>query len=218
MALEQLHENKLSSVPTQRPDIEAAPLMDEEATAAEEEEETGEIVPYAHRDIKPGSLVTHTADEGNVMIADDGITPVLMDFGSLVRARKYISSRQEALEVQETAEINSTMPYRAPELFDVKTGSTITEKVDVWSLGCTLFALLYGHSPFEPPTESSLVGDSIALAVTQGSFKFPEGNYTDWGAKEVVRQCLVVDPDARPSVKEIRHLVDDIITRMENEL
>ena len=109
------------------------------------------------------------------------------------------------------------MPYRAPELFDVKTGSTITEKVDVWSLGCTLFALLYGHSPFEPPTESNLVGDSIALAVTQGQFKFPESNYLDWGAKEVVKMCLVVDPEARPSVGEVRGLVEGIIARMENE-
>ena len=150
------------------------------------------------------------------MIADDGVTPVLMDFGSVVRARKLISSRQEALELQDIAAEHSTMPYRAPELFDVKTGSTITEKVDVWSLGCTLFALLYGYSPFEPPTESSLVGDSIALAVTQGQFKFPEGNYVEWGAKEVVRRCLVVDPEERPSVKEIRHLVEDIVTRMEN--
>jgi hypothetical protein len=24
------------------------------------------------------------------------------------------------------------MPYRAPELFDVKTGSTLDEKVDIW--------------------------------------------------------------------------------------
>src|SRR5271169_4899345 len=158
------------------------------------------------------------------MIADDGLTPVLMDFGSLVRARKLISSRQQALELQDTAAEHSTMPYRAPELFDVKTESTITEKVDVWSLGCTLFALLYGYSPFEPPTESSLVGDSIALAVTQGQFKFPSGEdsggggggggggYLDWGAKEVVRKCLVVDPEARPSIREVRVLVEGIIT------
>src|SRR5579862_5576808 len=130
------------------------------------------------------------------MIADDGITPVLMDFGSLTRARQPITSRSAAILAQDTAAEQSTMPYRAPELFDVKTGSTLTEKVDVWSLGCTLFALLYGYSPFEPPTESSLVGDSIALAVTQGQFKFPPGtNYLDWGAKEVVRRCLVVDPE-----------------------
>jgi serine/threonine kinase 16 len=150
------------------------------------------------------------------MIADDGVTPVLMDFGSLVRARKHITTRQQALELQDLAAEQSTMPYRAPELFDVKTGSTITEKVDVWSLGATLYALLYGTSPFES-AESALVGDSIALAVTQGNFKFPAGDtYSEDGVKEVVRRCLVVDPEARPSVREVRGFVEGVITRMEN--
>jgi len=152
------------------------------------------------------------------MIADDGVTPVLMDFGSLVRARKHITTRQQALELQDTAAEQSTMPYRAPELFDVKTGSTITEKVDVWSVGCTLFALLYGYSPFEPPMESALAaaGDSIALAVMQGTFKFPAGDgYAEGGAKEVVRRCLVVDPEMRPSAREIRMFVEEVITKME---
>jgi hypothetical protein len=34
--------------------METEPLMDEEAAAAEEEE-VGQVVPYAHRDIKPGN-------------------------------------------------------------------------------------------------------------------------------------------------------------------
>jgi serine/threonine kinase 16 len=154
------------------------------------------------------------------MIADDGITPVLMDFGSLTRARQPITSRSAAILAQDTAAEQSTMPYRAPELFDVKTGSTLTEKVDIWALGCTLFALLYGHSPFEPPSDQ-LVGDSIALAVTQGSYKFPVGGegaeYKEWGAKEVVRRCLVVEPEGRPGIREVRTLVEGIISRMEGE-
>jgi serine/threonine kinase 16 len=60
VALEQLHYHKLAAVPTTRrvPNMEEEPLMDGEAAAAAEEEEAerglGEIVPYAHRDIKPG--------------------------------------------------------------------------------------------------------------------------------------------------------------------
>jgi serine/threonine kinase 16 len=154
------------------------------------------------------------------MIADDGITPVLMDFGSLTRARIPIPTRSIALAQQDLAAQQSTMPYRPPELFDIKTGSTLSEKVDIWAMGCTLFALLYGYSPFEPPSDQ-LVGDSIALAVTQGSYKFPttggQGGYLEWGAKEVVRRCLVVDPEARPTVREVRRLVEDIISRMETE-
>ena len=76
------------------------------------------------------------------MIDDDGQTPILMDLGSLAPSPIAITSRSLALAVQDTAAEHSTMPYRAPELFDVKTGSIIDTKVDIWSLGCTLYACL----------------------------------------------------------------------------
>jgi serine/threonine kinase 16 len=56
VAVEQLHEYRLVAVPTRRndaPTMEEEPLMDE--GVAESEEEVGELVPYAHRDIKPGT-------------------------------------------------------------------------------------------------------------------------------------------------------------------
>lgn len=48
------------------------------------------------------------------------------------RARIHIGTRQEALLEQDVAAEHSTLPYRAPELFDVKTGSWLDEKCDVW--------------------------------------------------------------------------------------
>jgi serine/threonine kinase 16 len=48
------------------------------------------------------------------------------------RARIHIDTRQEALLEQDVAAEHSTLPYRAPELFDVKTGSWLDEKCDVW--------------------------------------------------------------------------------------
>lgn len=98
-----------------------------------------ELYPFAHRDMKPG----------NVMIADDG-SPILMDFGSAIPARIKVETRSQALlqqvlplifvrivqilsgSSQDIAAEHSTMAYRAPELFDVKTGVTLDEKVDVW--------------------------------------------------------------------------------------
>jgi serine/threonine protein kinase len=72
------------------------------------------------------------------MIADDGVTPILMDLGSCVRARIPIENRTQALFQQDIAAEHSTMAYRAPELFDVKTGTTLDEKVDIWV--CCLFS------------------------------------------------------------------------------
>lgn len=66
------------------------------------------------------------------MIADDGVAPILMDFGSCMKARIPIENRSQALLQQDIAAEHSTMAYRAPELFDVKTGTPLDEKVDIW--------------------------------------------------------------------------------------
>src|ERR1700712_5954366 len=106
------------------------------------------------------------------MIADDGKTPILMDLGSIAPAPTPITSRSQALAVQDQAAEHSTMPYRAPELFDVKTGSTIDTKVDIWSLGCTLYACLVGKSPFE--MRSGETGGSLSLCILGGDWRFPD--------------------------------------------
>ncbi|KAI9878266.1 MAG: hypothetical protein M1830_001445, partial [Pleopsidium flavum] len=145
-----------------RADIEQEPLMEGEVTRSQEGVAEGEIRAYAHRDVKPG----------NVMIADDGKTPILMDLGSLAPSPTVITSRSLALAVQDTAAEHSTMPYRAPELFDVKTGSVIDTKVDIWSLGCTLYACLVGKSPFEARSEET--GGSLSICVLGGDWRFPD--------------------------------------------
>lgn len=54
--------------------------------------------PWAHRDVKPG----------NVLLSTDG-TPVLMDFGSVQRARVEIATRTAALDLQDQASQHSSM-------------------------------------------------------------------------------------------------------------
>lgn len=152
------------------------------------------------------------------MIADDGVTPILMDLGSLAPSPTPITSRSLALQVQDTAAEHSTMPYRAPELFDVKTGSVIDTKVDIWSLGCTLYACLVGKSPFEARSDET--GGSLSMCVLGGDWRFPdegrgkkkvgEGEIAE-SVKEVVRRCLKVEPSERPDVDELVKLVEEVI-------
>ncbi|KAI4525978.1 Pkinase-domain-containing protein [Schizophyllum commune Loenen D] len=157
-----------------------------------------ELVPYAHRDIKPG----------NVMIADDGVTPILMDFGSTVKARIPIQNRNQALVQQDIAAEQSTMTYRAPELFDVKTGVTLDEKVDIWSLGCMLYALAYNHSPFESTQGEQ--GGSIAMAVLNAQYKHPPSAYSQ-GLKDLIDSMLKVNPADRPDIHRVIQMTDRVL-------
>lgn len=202
-------------------DEENEPLMDNEVTRSQEGVQDGDVRPYAHRDIKPG----------NIMIADDGQTPILMDLGSLAPSPIAITSRSLALAVQDTAAEHSTMPYRAPELFDVKTGSIIDTKVDIWSLGCTLYACLVGKSPFEARSEET--GGSLSMCVLGGDWRFPdekpnagkgkgkagETAQTDNATisapvKDVVRKCLQVEPADRPDIDELIQIITDVIKEL----
>ena len=106
------------------------------------------------------------------MISDTGTSPILMDLGSLAPSPTPITSRSLALAVQDTAAEHSTMPYRAPELFDVKTGSVIDTKVDIWSYGATLYACLVGKSPFEMRSDET--GGSLSICVLSGDWRFPD--------------------------------------------
>ena len=207
-------------------DAEQDPLMEGEVMAAQEGVAEGEIRSYAHRDIKPG----------NIMINDSGTQPILMDLGSLAPSPTPITSRALALQVQDQAAEHSTMPYRAPELFDVKTGTVIDTKVDIWSLGCTLYACLVGKSPFEARSEET--GGSLSLCVLGGDWKFPDEGPAEAKrgkqrvadaeeaasrrkedsisepVKEVVRHCLQVEPNDRPDIDLLIRMVEDVVAQL----
>jgi serine/threonine kinase 16 len=127
-------------------------------------------------------------------------------------ARVHIENRSQALAQQDIAAEQSTMAYRAPELFDVKTGQTIDEKVDIWSLGCTLFALAYSHSPFEN-TQTTEQGGSIAMAVLNAQYKHPQSVYSQ-GLKDLIDSMLKVNPAERPNINEVIQLTDGVLQRL----
>jgi len=142
--------------------------------------------PLAHRDLKPGNVLLGEADK-----------PVLMDFGSVDNAVVKINNRKEASQFQELINRTSTPLYRSPELFSIDSDFSCGPAIDIWSMGCILYALMYNKSPFDDAAQRGNVG----LAAMSGIIKFPPsvGNFTE-ELKNLVKDILKTDPNERPTI------------------
>ncbi|XP_041998179.1 probable serine/threonine-protein kinase DDB_G0291350 [Salvia splendens] len=162
--------------------------------------------PYAHNDVKPGNVLV-TRRKGQPPVA------ILMDFGSARPARKQIRSRSEALQLQEWASEHCSAPFRAPELWDCPSHADIDERTDIWSLGCTLFAIMYGESPFEYALGES--GGSLQLAIVNAQVKWPAGPnppYPD-ALHQFVKWMLQPQATVRPRIDDIIIHVEKLVAK-----
>ena len=163
---------------------------------------------YSHRDIKLE----------NILIDSTG-KPVLMDFGSVGPLEERIATRQQVLTLVETASQHTTLPYRPPELLDggLRTGDDAVDfgKVDVWSLGCTLFAMCFGASPFECDFRHD--GEIRVVDCTQlrilGNVPTPPADWYSPLLLEAIKLFLTQDRHARPTLDEAMVEVEALIQK-----
>lgn len=119
--------------------------------------------PIIYRDMKPA----------NVMLKPDGDI-ALIDFGT---AREF----KDRAMVEDTTCLG-TRGYAAPEQFGGR-GQT-DARTDIYCLGATLYHLLTGHSPAEPPYE-----------IKPLRYWLPQ--YAGTGIEKVILKCCQQDPSAR---------------------
>ncbi|KAG7662808.1 uncharacterized protein J8A68_003662 [[Candida] subhashii] len=93
--------------------------------------------------------------------------------------------------------------YAAPEL--VLTQSPYEgRKVDIWSLGVILYAMLAGYLPFDDDPENEDGSDIIRLYhyICKTPLTFPE--YVSPLARDLLRKIIIADPKKRITLDEIR--------------
>ncbi|CAL8364118.1 serine/threonine-protein kinase 16 [Gadus morhua] len=152
---------------------------------------------YAHRDLKPTNV-----------LLDENDRPLLMDLGSMNKARIEVRGSREAMTVQDWAAQRCTISYRAPELFNVESHCIIDARTDIWSLGCVLYSMMFLQGPFDMVFQK---GDSVALAV-QNSVLIPQPCSYSEGLQNLLRSMMVSNPQERPAVAWVLDQVQDLRT------
>ncbi|CAN1840096.1 Serine/threonine-protein kinase 16 [Linum perenne] len=139
----------------------------------------------------------------------------LLDNSKAMSAKREFFSTSEVLEIfrQEWAAEHCSAPIRAPELWDCPSHADIDERTDIWSLGCTLYAIMYGVSPFEYALGES--GGSLQLAVMNAQIKWPTGPKSAYpeALHQFVTWMLQPQATVRPCIDDIVIHVDKLITK-----
>ncbi|KAK6144698.1 hypothetical protein DH2020_021518 [Rehmannia glutinosa] len=131
-----------------------------------------------HRDIKPENLLL--TEDGHIKIADFGSVKPMQD--------SRITVLPNAASDDKACTFVGTAAYVPPEVLN---SSPATFGNDLWALGCTLYQMLSGTSPFKDASEWLIFQRIIARDI-----RFP--NYFSAEARDLIDQLLDIDPSRRP--------------------
>eukprot|EP00931_Biecheleriopsis_adriatica_P066298 TRINITY_DN40692_c0_g1_i1.p1 TRINITY_DN40692_c0_g1~~TRINITY_DN40692_c0_g1_i1.p1 ORF type:complete len:862 (+),score=172.89 TRINITY_DN40692_c0_g1_i1:49-2634(+) len=145
--------------------------------------------PIQHRDLKVE----------NVLLGADGHWK-LLDFGSWSDERSEPGKldKHALAALQEHIEKYTTMMYRPPEMVDLHKDFMISEKVDIWMLGCILYTLMYYRHPFQ---------DESTLAIANARYQLPASPEFSEKLKDLTHWLLAKDPSDRPSARELLEIL-----------
>jgi serine/threonine protein kinase len=129
-----------------------------------------------HRDIKPENILLDTND--NVFLVDFGVSEILCEKTMMTSIR------------------TGTLLFFAPELFLQE--DFLGPPIDIWALGVTLFAMLYGYLPFNGNSF-----DEIKNNILNNDIHYPP--FSKKHEKDLLSKILNKDPNKRITLTEIRN-------------
>ncbi|CAA7054060.1 unnamed protein product [Microthlaspi erraticum] len=93
--------------------------------------------------------------------------------------------------------VRGTLPWMAPELLN-GSSNRVSEKVDVFSFGITMWEILTGEEPYANLHCGAIIGGIVNNTLRP---PVPERCETEW--RKLMEQCWSFDPGVRPSFTEI---------------
>ncbi|XP_069091725.1 dual specificity protein kinase TTK [Pleurodeles waltl] len=141
-----------------------------------------------HSDLKPA----------NFLIVDGMLK--LIDFGIANQLQPDVTSIVKDSQV-------GTVNYMPPEAIkdmssqeeNGKSRSKISPKSDVWSLGCILYCMTYGKTPFQHITNQI----TKLHAIIDPSYEIEFRPIPEMDLQDVLKKCLVRNPKCRISIDEL---------------
>lgn len=130
----------------------------------------------AHRDLKPENLLLDH-EHKNIKLVDFGLS-------NIYHSNELLSTSC------------GSPSYAAPEMLNSKEydGS----KVDIWSSGIILFAMICGYLPFEDKDK-----DNLYKKIQAGVFSIP--SFVSEQARDLIQRILVTDPTKRMTIHHIKN-------------
>ncbi|MGW4632365.1 serine/threonine-protein kinase [Nocardia sp. NPDC004415] len=127
-----------------------------------------------HRDVKPANLLVErdAAGRETALLTDFGIARTLDDTVTL-------------------SGMAATFAYAAPERFH---GATVDHRADIYSLGCTLFQLLTGRTPFPRGDQAAVIAAHLGAPPPRPSELRPE---LPRGIDAVIATAMAKRPEDR---------------------
>lgn len=152
-----------------------------------------------HSDLKPANFLLVS---GRLKLIDFGIASKIQ--GDMTSVLKDVTT--------------GTWNYMSPEC--IRSGGSnfqghkINQKSDVWSLGCILYSLIYGKTPYSHLTNTWQKLQAIAESAQNISFPSHSKTFTQ-GIPPVLIQtmklCLIKDVKARPNVVDLLKLIENTV-------
>lgn len=138
-----------------------------------------------HRDLKPENI-----------LLDENYHILITDFGSAKIMSSITKNTDDDID-KEAKRRNSfvgTAQYVSPELL---TSTYVCYASDLWALGCVVYQMITGKTPFSAGSEYLIFQKIMKL-----EYEFPEG--FDIIAKDFVEKLLVLDPEKRLGAKDTK--------------
>ncbi|HVJ94653.1 MAG TPA: serine/threonine-protein kinase [Labilithrix sp.] len=132
-----------------------------------------------HQDVKPANLFLATGSDGRPTIK-------VLDFGIAT-----VRSKGREVDAKASHASAGTPAYLSPE--QVRTGTPVDHRTDIWSLGCVLYELLANERPFRATRFTEL----ITQILEADPHPFPVDADVPSQVAAVIARCLEKDPTRR---------------------